>query len=173
MKKIITSSLCAAALLLTACDQKTPPSAPPDKNVSSQQSNNLSHKTTQDIATDLQKIETLSDSKTQQALDFQKQINEAAQSQNQTRLQDTVNQMQSYVQQFNLDLDGLALKSSEVAALREKIKQSNLLGLALAQEGIKTAPDQNVMNDLQSKASQLQQSLLQDLQQLEQQAKSK
>ena len=75
--------------------------------------------------------------------------------------------MEKYVDSFNDDLEALKLKSTEANGLRDKMKDSNELGLELAEAGVETKPDMNKVNELQKKAVDLQQSILTDMQALQ------
>lgn len=168
MKKLLVASLCMTALALTACDKKTNPDS------SSTQAENtatvvttLSDNVLTDIRSDLDQIQTLSNAKAQEALKFQTDVTDAAQKGDKAALDTVVDQMKTYVGAFNDDLKALALKSKEGDAVRIKMQESNNLGLELAQAGVKMPPDMNKITELQKKAIDSQQALLQDMQALQ------
>lgn len=168
MKKLILAALCATALGLTACEKKpaenttaATESAAPTTVVS------LSNGVVDDIRGDLDKIQTLSNAKAQEALKFQNDVMQAAQKGDKAALDAVVDSMEKYVDSFNDELEALSLKSSEADSIRDKMQESNDLGLDLAEAGVENPPDMNKINDLQKKATELQQSLLQEMQTLQ------
>lgn len=169
MKKLLLASLCATALTLTACDKK------PNENTTSKAENtatpavvtSLSENVVADIRSDLDQIQTLSNAKAQEALKFQTDVTQAAQKGDKAALDTVVDHMKTYVGGFNDDLKSLALKSKEGDSLRGKMQESNNLGLELAQAGVKMPPDMTKITELQKKATDSQQALLQDMQALQ------
>ncbi|QIO10127.1 hypothetical protein [Acinetobacter lanii] len=180
MKKLLLASLCMTAFTLTACDKKpneaTPTTtenttvttnAPATTATSAAPAGVLSNNVVADIRSDLDQLQTLSNTKAQEALKFQNEVTQAAQKGDKAALDQVVDQMDKYVDAFNDELEALNLKSAEGDALRDKMKDSNELGLELAEEGVKTPPNTDKINALQKKATDLQQSLLQDMQSLQ------
>ncbi|WP_179999922.1 hypothetical protein [Acinetobacter sp. YH12239] len=172
MKKLLIASLCTTAVFLTACDKKSNDQSSPTA-AETVQSNTLSTNVNADIQHDLDLLDQISNTKAQEALAFQNEVTQAAQNNNKAELDAVVEKMDNYVEQFNDDLDKLALKSTEGASLRDKMKESNELGLDLAEAGVKEKPDMNEITELQKKAVELQQSLLQDMQNLKNQVGTK
>ena len=172
MKKLLIASLCTTAVFLTACDKKSNDQSSPTA-AETVQSNTLSTNVNADIQHDLDLLDQISNTKAQEALAFQNEVTQAAQNNNKAELDAVVEKMDNYVDQFNDDLDKLALKSTEGASLRDKMKESNKLGLDLAEAGVKEKPDMNEITELQKKAVELQQSLLQDMQNLKNQVGTK
>lgn len=172
MKKLLIASLCTTAVFLTACDKKSNDQSSPTAT-ETVQSNTLSTNVNADIQHDLDLLDQISNTKAQEALAFQNEVTQAAQNNNKAELDAVVEKMDNYVDQFNDDLDKLALKSTEGASLRDKMKESNELGLDLAEAGVKEKPDMNEITELQKKAVELQQSLLQDMQNLKNQVGTK
>ncbi|SEM09253.1 hypothetical protein [Acinetobacter sp. DSM 11652] len=172
MKKLLIASLCTTAVFLTACDKKSNDQSSPTA-AETVQSNTLSTNVNADIQHDLDLLDQISNTKAQEALAFQNEVTQAAQNNNKAELDAVVEKMDNYVDQFNDDLDKLALKSTEGASLRDKMKESNELGLDLAEAGVKEKPDMNEITELQKKAVELQQSLLQDMQNLKNQVGTK
>ncbi|CAB1220018.1 hypothetical protein [Acinetobacter bouvetii] len=182
MNKPLLASLCVAALALTACDKKpneapassasapaTTTSAPanPQTTTTALSSNNV-----QDIKNDLIEIQTLSKNRSQEASDLQNKANQAAEKGDKATLTATVAEMKTYIGNFNRDLDNLNLKSTELNAVRGKIKESNNLGIQLAEESIAEKADMNKINELRTQASQLQKELVTEMQALESKAKT-
>lgn len=168
MKKLLIASLCITAFALTACDKKTnDATSTTSQTTNTAQASSLSHDNAGDIKSDLQQLQTLSNTKSQEALAFQDEATEAAQKGEKPALEALVKKMESYVTNFNKDLEGLNLKSSEASAVRDKMKKSNDLGLALAKAGIETPPNMTKITGLQKEATDLQQALLADMQSLE------
>lgn len=168
MKKVLLSFLCISILFLVACDKKvTETNNSSNTNNTSVSSIHLSHNVISDIRNDLSQIQTLSDAKTKEALTFQNEVTQAAQQGDQAALNAVVVQMGQYVESFNQDLEALKIKSSEADSLRKKMEAANSLGLELAQAGIKTPPDLKKLNVLQDQATDLQQSLQQQMQSLQ------
>lgn len=172
MKKLLIASLCTTAVFLTACDKKSNDQSSPTA-AETVQSNTLSTNVNADIQHDLDLLDQISNTKAQEALAFQNEVTQAAQNNNKAELDAVVEKMDNYVDQFNDDLDKLALKSTEGASLRDKMKESNELGLDLAEAGVKEKPDMNEITELQKKAVELQQNLLQDVQNLKNQVGTK
>lgn len=168
MKKLIIASLCATALGLTACDKKqneaetTSTTANAPAVIAA-----LSHGVDADIRADLDKIQTLSNAKAQEALKFQNDVMQAAQQGDKAALDAVVKSMDQYVDRFNDELEALQLKSSEADSIRDKMKESNDLGLDLAEAGVETPPNMEKITELQKKATELQQALLQEMQTLQ------
>lgn len=80
--------------------------------------------------------------------------------------------MKTYIANFNRDLDALALKSTELDKVREKIKESNNLGIELSEESIAEKPDMKKIDELRNGAMQLQKELVADMQALENKVKT-
>ena len=180
MKKRLLASLCFAALALTACDKKTneaPASSSTSSAVSTPASTQpatatLSSNNAADIKNDLNQIQTLSTSRTKEASDLQNKANEAAQKGDKASLNTIVAEMKTYIGRFNQDLDALNLKSSEVDAVREKIKESNNVGIELSEASIATTPDTKKITELQNRATALQKELISETQALQSKAKT-
>lgn len=173
MKKLLIAALCLTTFTLTACDKK-----PADVETTKTETtiatpvSALSSNVPADIKTDLEQLQTLSNAKAQEALSFQADLTQAAQTGEKKTLDAVVDKMDTYVDHFNDELDALKLKSSEATTLREKMKESNDIGLDLAEEGIKAQPDMNKINELQKKAIDHQQSILKDIQDLQSKIKA-
>lgn len=180
MKKRLLASLCFAALALTACDKKTneaPASSSTSSAVSTSASTQpatatLSSNNAADIKNDLNQIQTLSTSRTKEASDLQNKANEAAQKGDKASLNTIVAEMKTYIGRFNQDLEALNLKSSEVDAVREKIKESNNVGIELSEASIATTPDTKKITELQNRATALQKELVSETQALQSKAKT-
>ena len=176
MKKLLLASLCMTAFALTACDKKPndSTSTSTEKTTTATASTaSLSNNVVADIRSDLDQIQTLSNTKAQEALKFQTDVTQAAQKGDKAALDKVVKQMDEYVDTFNDELEDLKLKSSEGDAVRSKMKESNKVGLELAEEGIKSPPDVTKITELQKKATEIQQALLQDMQSLQAKVNSK
>ncbi|WP_425918313.1 hypothetical protein [Acinetobacter sp. TSRC1-2] len=180
MKKRLLASLCFAALAVTACDKKTneaPASSSTSSAVSTPASTQpataaLSSNNAADIKNDLNQIQTLSNSRTKEASDLQNKANEAAQKGDKASLNTIVAEMKTYIGRFNQDLDALNLKSSEVDAVRKKIKESNNVGIELSEASIATTPDTKKITELQNRATALQKELVSETQALQNKAKT-
>ncbi len=173
MKKLLIASLCMTAFTLTACDKKTNDSTTVQPEAQAPATMTaLSNNVVADIKSDLEQIETLSNTKAQEALSFQTEVTQAAQNSDKKALEAVVDKMEKYVDSFNHDLEALKLKSNEADALRDKMKDSNDLGLELAEAGVETKPDMNKVTELQKKAVELQQSILTDMQALQAKVKT-
>lgn len=169
MKKLLIASLFMTTFALTACDKKNANENTENVSESANTSTmtSLSNNVLPDIKADLAQLETLSNTKAQEALSFQTEVSKAAQSGDPKALEAVVTKMDQYMDQFNDELDALKLKSTEAANLREKMKDSNELGLELAEEGIKKSPNMEKINELQKKGVDLQQTILKDMQDLQ------
>lgn len=173
MKKLLIASVCMTAFTLTACDKKT------NESTTAQAENNtpatvvsLSNNVVADIKSDLEQIDTLSNTKAQEALSFQSEVAQAAQTGDKKALETVVDKMEKYADDFNNDLEALKLKSTEADSLRDKMKDSNDLGVELAEAGVDAKPDMAKVTELQKKAVELQQSILKDLQALQTKVKT-
>ena len=181
MKKRLLASLCFATLALTACDKKTNEAPASSSTTSSAVSTPastqpatvaLSSNNAADIKNDLNQIETLSTSRTQEASALQNKANEAAQKGDKTSLNTIVAEMKTYIGRFNQDLDALNLKSSEVDALRKKIKESNNVGVEFSEASIANTPDKKKITELQNRVAALQKELVSETQALQNKAKT-
>lgn len=173
MKKLLIASLCMTAFTLTACDKKPNESATATSETQAPATMTaLSNNVVADIKSDLEQIESLSNAKAQEALSFQTEVTQAAQNGDKKALDTVVDKMEKYVDSFNNDLEALKLKSTEADVLRDKMKDSNDLGLELAEAGVETNPDMNKVTELQKKAVELQQSILTDMQALQAKVKT-
>ena len=168
MKKLILASLFAVALGLTACE-KEPNDAETTTSTTTAPTTvtALTNGVDADIRADLDKIQTLSNAKAQEALKFQNDVMQAAQKGDKAALDAVVDSMDKYVDSFNDELEALDLKSSEADSIRDKMKESNDLGLDLAEAGVETPPNMEKITELQKKATELQRSLLQEMQTLQ------
>lgn len=180
MKKRLLASLCFAAMALTACDKKpneapasssTSPAATPPASTQPATAA-LSSNNAADIKNDLKQIETLSNSRAKEASALQNKANEAAQKSDKASLNAIVADMKSYIARFNQDLDALKLKSSELDAVRDKIKESNNIGIELSEASIANTPDSKKITELQNQATQLQKELVTEMQALQTKAKT-
>lgn len=173
MKKLLLASLCMASVALTACDKKPNEAATTSTDnqpVATQATVSLSKDVAADIKSDLTQIQTLSTNKAKEALEFQNEVTQAAQKNDKAALEGIVEKMKSYTENFNKELDALTLKSSEVDAVRSKMKEANNLGVELSEAGLKNPPDMNEINALQKKATEMQQALLTEMQTLQNKA---
>ena len=175
MKKLLISTLCVTAFTLTACDKKTNESTVKGNEASSTAATtvSLSQDNQAHIKSDLQLIQTLSNNKAQDALKFQTEATEAAQRGEQPDLKAIASKLETYVNDFNKELDALKLQSSEGDALRSTLKESNEISLELTKAGSSNPPDAAKIAELQKKATDLQQKLLSDTQALELKANNK
>nr|WP_174506955.1 hypothetical protein [Acinetobacter sp. Marseille-Q1620] len=169
MKKLLISTLCLVSFALTACDKK-----PQDTkaggvvgNSSQPATASLSNNNISDIKNDLLQLQTLNNTQAQETANFQTEVIKAAQSGKVEEVRTVVDKMQAFVDGFNKNLDNIPLKSTEVSALKDKIKQSNNLGLELAQAGIANPPDITKINELQKKGTDLQKDILTEMQNLQ------
>ncbi|OTG63891.1 hypothetical protein [Acinetobacter silvestris] len=167
MKKLLLASLCMASITLTACDKKPHESTSGSTTASEKAMASLSTHNAADIKSDLAQIQTLSTSKAQEAIDFQTEMMHAAQKKDKQAIVAVFDKMKSYIETLNKDLDKLTLKSTEVQALREKMKESNKLSIELTEATTANPPDMNKLTELQKKAAEIQKSLLADMQTLQ------
>ena len=79
MKKLILASLCAVALGLTACEKKPNDAETTTSTTAATTVTALTNGVDADIRADLDKIQTLSNAKAQEALKFQNDVMQAAQ----------------------------------------------------------------------------------------------
>ncbi|ALH96478.1 hypothetical protein [Acinetobacter equi] len=165
MKKLLLSTLCVSMLALTACGKNETTSSTNHAEASSAVV--YSSEVVVDMRSDLDQIQTLSNAKAQEALQFQTSIAEAVQKGKRDEVTKVVDQMKKYVDGFNKDLDGLHLKSTEGDNLRNKIKEVNNIGVELAVTGMNVPPNMDKIAELQKNAMDLQQSLLQDMQKIQ------
>lgn len=168
MKKVLLATLCASVFALTACDKK-----PADANSSATESKpvattaTLSSDNAADIKSDLTQVQTLFSTKNSEAAAFQTEVRQATQKGDKAALQGVVGKMKTYVNGFNKELDGLALKSSEVVSVREKIKEANNLGVEMSEASIANSPDPEKLKQLQNKGIEMQKSLMAEMQALQ------
>ena len=170
MKKSLLVSLCAATLILTACDKKTNESTTSTSNASATTAPaqaSLSTGNSADMKSDSVAIQTLSSTRAQEALTFQQEMMKAAQKGEKSAITAIVDNLKTYVTNFNNDLDGLSLKSSEGTSLRDKMKEANILSLSLSEESIKMPPDTAKLQQLQTQAMELQKTVLTEMQALQ------
>jgi uncharacterized coiled-coil protein SlyX len=180
MKKRLLASLCFAAMALTACDKKpneapassstSPATTPPASTQPATAA--LSSNNAADIKNDLKQIETLSNSRAKEASALQNKANEAAQKSDKASLNAIVADMKTYIARFNQDLDALKLKSSELDAVRDKIKESNNIGIELSEASIANTPDSKKITELKNRATKLQKELVTEMQALQTKAKT-
>jgi len=168
MKKLLISTLCVASLALVACDKK-----PHDNNASgagtatTAPAVQYSTNNNADIKSDLTQVQTLSNTRAQEAVNFQTEIMKSAQTGDQNAVKDTVSKMKSFVEGFNKDLDNLTLKSSEVDNFRNKMKETNTISIEMAEAGLSSPPDMNKITELQKKAADNQKEMLTIMQTLQ------
>lgn len=162
MKKLLIATLCATAFTLTACDKK-----PTEANGTTAAAVSLSQNVTADIKADLAAIESLSQTKAQEAMEFQSKLLEAAQKNDKAAVDGVLKGMKDAVESFNNDLKGLSLKSSEVDAVRNKMTETNKISVELTEAGMQAQPDQNKIMELSKKSNELQQQLMADMKELQ------
>jgi len=161
MKKLLIATLCASAFVLTACDKKAP-----ETNTTTAAAVSLSTNNTTDIKSDLDQMDALSTTKAKEAVDFQSKFMDSIQKGDKSALDEMLKEMKVFVEHFNKDLDALKLKSTEVDATRNKIKDANNLTLQLTEAGLSPTPDQNKITELTNKATELQKELITDMETL-------
>lgn len=162
MKNLIIATLCASSLLLTACSKSSEKQNTEQSQQVTYSQNNIEH-----IKTDLTTVETLSNKKAEEGLEFQNEAVKASQSGKDEDIQHVVNKMKTFVEGFNQELNALVIKSSEVNELRVKMIESNNLGLQLAQEGSSKAPNEQKIEQLQTQVTSTQQQMLDIMQKLQ------
>lgn len=167
MKKLLIATLCASAFALAACDKKPADATSGTDSKPAATAVALSTNNIADIKSDFTALQAMSTEKAKEALNFQTEVMAAAQKGDKAALQGIVEKMKAYVETANKDLDGLALKSSEVASVREKMKESNKLGVEMSELGLSSTPDSQKIMDLQKKGTELQQSLMTEMQALQ------
>lgn len=171
MKKLLLATLCASAFALTACDKKPADASGTDSKPAVAKVA-LSTNNTADIKSDAAAIQKLSTDKAKEALDFQTEVMQAMQKGDKAALTSVVDKMKAYVASFNKDLDGLALKSTEAASVRDKMKEANNFGVEMSEAGLENPPNPQKIMDLQKKGTELQKSLMTEMQQLQTKANS-
>ncbi|RKG37911.1 hypothetical protein [Acinetobacter rongchengensis] len=167
MKKIFIATLCVSAFALTACDKKPADASSATDSKPAVAAVTLSTDNATDIKSDLAQIQTLSTNKAKEALDFQSEVMQAAQKGDKAALEGVVNKMKTYVTGFNKELDGLALKSTEVVSVRDKIKESNNLGIEMSEAGLASPPNPEKVKQIQTRGIELQKSLMDEMQALQ------
>ena len=180
MKKLLLTTLCVSAVALTACDKKpadtsstgsdTKPATTITANTENKPvtpSTSLSQNNIADIKSDLTAIQTVSTNKSKEALSFQTEISQAAKTGDKNALKGIVEKMKTYVESFNNDLDALTIKSAEVASVRDKMKESNKLGVEMSELGLSGSADSQKVMEIQKKGIALQQSLMTEVQALQ------
>ena len=98
---------------------------------------------------------------------FQKEVAAVVEKKDSIQLKAVLEKTETYVKQFNDELDALTLKSTEVDALRKKMQDANNLGIELTKESIETKPDSAKITELQNKAMELQKTIMADVTALE------
>lgn len=158
MKKLLIATLCATAFTLTACDKK-----PADSNTSTAAAVSLSSNNISDMKADLERIETLSASKANEALDYQKKIVEAATQGSETAVKDVIGNLKTFMEGFNTELSALKIQSSEVDAIRKKMIEANQHNLELSESATAANPDADKITELTNKSTELQKELIADM----------
>ena len=180
MKKLLLTTVCMATLTLAACEKKATETAVEQAATSSEAASTSattivadhSQNNVTDIQADLMAVQTLSNAKAQEAAEFQKEVTTALQQKDASQIKAMVDKTETYVDQFNDELDALTLKSEEVDALREKIKDANDLGVELTKESTEAKPDTAKITELQTKATELQKAIVADVAALEAKVKA-
>ena len=108
--------------------------------------------------------------KASEAIDFQSKVTEALSKNDKAALEQVFKDMQAYVEDFNQGLDALDIKSTEAEAIRKLIKEGNILGVDLAQEGMSSKPNIDKINELTKKATETQKELLSQMMAMKQKA---
>lgn len=162
MKNLVIATLCTSVLLLTACAKPSEKQTAEQTQQVTYSQNNVEH-----IKADLSTVETLSNKKAEEGLEFQNEAVKASQSGKDEDIQAVVNKMKTFVDGFNQELTALKLQSSEVNELRGKMIESNNLGLQLAQEGSSKAPNEQKIQQLQTQVTTTQEQMLDIMQKLQ------
>lgn len=175
MKKLLLTTVCVSLLTLTACDKKSADTQTAKSSEASSTTNQpvvavLSTDNAADIKSDMSSIQNASAEKAKEAVTFQTEIMEAVQKNDKQGLTTVLEKMKVYVNDYNKSLDNLALKSTEAVSLRDQIKESNSLGLEMADLSLTPNADPNKIMELQKKAADLQQKLLTTTQALQNKA---
>lgn len=172
MKKLLAATMFISALSLIACSDNKTSNGNEKTEVTAVKKTSYSQNVPKDIKSDLEKIQSLSNSQAQEALKFQTEITEALQKGNVSGLNNVVDHLKTYTKNFNISLDKLELRSSEGNKIRDDMKAANLISVELAETGMKTPPDIEKIQAIQQKSIEIQQSLLQDMQAAQEQASS-
>lgn len=161
MKKLLIATLCVSAFALTACDKKAADTTTTTATAVSLTTNNAA-----DIKSDLTAVETLSTTKAKEALDTQSKLMESLQKGDKGALENMMKEMKTFIEGFNKDLAALPLKSTEVDATRNKMKEANDITLQLTETSMTAQPDQTKISELTTKMTEIQKELMTDMQTL-------
>lgn len=161
MKKLLITTLCISAFALTACDKKTEDSKATAAPVVSLSTNNNA-----DIKSDLAALETLADTKAQEAMKAQEKFMTEVKTDEKGAVTNMLKEMTTFVDGYNSSLDALKLKSTEADAARKKMKELNTLTVQLGEAGMAEKPNQTVITQLTKNANDLQVQLQADMQAL-------
>ena len=164
MKKLLIATLCASAFALTACDKKATDTAAAKETAPAV---TLSSNNAADIKSDLAAIKTLSTTKAQESAEAQTKFMESAKTGDKAAIEEMVKGMKTFTEGYNKELDALPLKSSEVDAARQKMKEFQNVNVELSEAAVSAKPDQMKMAELAKKSAELQQALATEMQQLD------
>jgi hypothetical protein len=169
MKKLLISTLCVSALALVACDKKTDVHSTTTESSSLTASAPVSYSDNNiaDMRHDIEQIQKLSNEKAQDALKFQTDVTQSAQSGDKAALEKVIQQMSTFVGEFNQSLDALSLKSTEGDKIRNQMKEVNNISIELVESSMTTPPNIEKVTTLQKKSVEIQQELLKEMQELQ------
>ncbi|TCM62769.1 hypothetical protein EC844_12313 [Acinetobacter calcoaceticus] len=167
MKKLLIAALCTSAFTLTACDKKATESTDKKEAATATAAANLSSNNAADIKADLAAIEAWTAKQATEATEFQAKITEATQKSGQNSLKEAFEIMKSQNEKSVKDLDALTIKSTEVDALRSKMKESANIGLEMAEAAMSTQPDAKKISELTTKATEVTKAMAEDLKTLQ------
>lgn len=119
-----------------------------------------------DIKSDLDILQTISTAEIQQDTKSNEGDSQLTDSENEKYRQRAIQNMRLFVHQFNNQLTNAQIKSSEVNQLRKDLIDANRIGLELSEEGIRTQPNEEKINQLQAKAQSIQNDIQDQMQQL-------
>lgn len=165
MKKFIFTVLCSSMLILTACDKKTENTSSKEQTTQTE-TTNLSTNNKSDIKTDFEAIAQLSTSKSQEALEAQKKVESAMES-DPAAAQSTMAESKKYFTDFNEDLSQLPLKSSEVNEIRTQMIGLNKLTSDMMDQSLSANPDANKIMEYQKQLESQTAALSAKMQQVE------
>ncbi len=99
MKKLLISTLCVASLALTACDKKpaSGTASGSGSTAATAPAVTLSTNNAADIKNDLIQIQTLSNTKAQEAVNFQTEVMKAAQSGDKNAVGGVIDKMKAFI----------------------------------------------------------------------------
>lgn len=166
MQKRLITSLCFITLSLSGCNKPQIPET--QQHTTSETPQVLSQNNIADLTADIAALQSLQSLQGVENIDFINDLLNIKKQDNQASLKKDDTQMQSFIQQYDQELNQLTLTSLEADQFRAQLKIFNQLALQLSALKLQEKPDKKTLIELKNKIIKTQKELSSQYSQMEQ-----